>query len=1192
MFLALASVSYAANAPWEAIVVDRQTESEKLATIDLQRYLAQVTGKTPIILATKSWQERPRPAVILGSPKSNPLLERLPIPRPKMGDQGYYLANSRIKEATVVVAVGLTGEGATNAIYGLLRELGFGFYLGSEAIPKSVPSKLPNSPVIRQPVFRMRGVLPWYNFFNSPTTWDPIDHRAFADQLIRMGASFLGFHTYDHEPFGAYEQDRQTQRGSRLLNTQTPTWGTSSTRTRDFGFGTDKLYAREFFGADTTLDIADGDKAIRAEQEIMREALEYAKRRGLHTCIGYELFGDPLVPSNRDSFLKRLNHLLDRYPAVDYIWLWQAETQGAQGFASSYNQHILPSSLGPNSPLPRYGMARRQVFRRIVEESVGEAPFYQKTEEGRIARANEGARLEQFAQLAYHAMSHRKNPPKLVISGWGGDQRLLSAEYYDGLDKLLPRDVVFSSLDNIGPRPRVDAVYGVLPPERERWPIPWLENDGDQWQPQPYVHIYEGLARDAHKGGSQGMLGIHWRSRDVEENLAYLVDYAWNPKLTAKTFFQDYAARCYGPKIAAEMADVHTELDKLGYRWVGGAGQVECGGFWWGPGEEPKARELEHLRARAVSLLPESGNGKARLEWLLREMDWVLRYREAELDAVKVQQLVAQAANAEPDKKKQLGQEGLEILNKGRLAVALRAYAERLTTRGEYGVLATINSKAVVAWRDLRAKCAALAGRTDAEISSDSWQPDPQILLPRLLGSAPSGRDLNLAPIVLGGAKAWAHYRTLGQKEWKTQELQSGEKWVAGVTIPGSAVAAPGVEIAFSFSSDPAKPVTYGPISVTALPTATSPMEARPVRPAQPDNNLLLRCKEGTIFPVELEWNVIHDADYYKVLRGGAVLVETAVPMCPDIPEQPDVTYTVEAWRDGKVIARSKPITFAVPKRVPNEVFDLTTKTNAAGIALRWPRAKSPYVTSYKISRISSGLAPESAKDLGVIPASGSLPHVYWDSPPPGKWTYRVTPRNVAGESGSTVTATVEFAPKAGISPALELPLTSKPDGASAVGEVAFSPTGATFNGGHIVIPHRDVMNLNEAMTLTLEFKADRTDQMPVLLSHGQWQVDGWFVQIFNGQLIVRTPGGDAVGPAVETGKWYAVRFVFDGANYRLAVDGKWIEQTPVWTHDYPATRNLVIGQYEPQEPQYGFAGTMRNVNIYDDAIVEKNAAP
>ena len=1183
LFLLLLTTLCAVASPWKTIVVGKQGESEKLATVDIQRYIAQVTGTVPTIVDVKKWQAKPVSAVILGTPESNPLLKNLGIKRNALGEQGYYLANKTIKGVQIIVAAGITSEGATNAVYGLLKEMGYGFYLGSEAIPEKLPSTLKSSPVIRKPVFQVRGVLPWYNFFNSPTTWDPIDHRAFVDQLVRMGANFLGFHTYNSEPFAGYEENGNMKHAGRLLNTKNSTWGTVPVPASDFAFGTDKLYADDYFGAASSQDIKDENEAIRAEQNIMRDALDYAKKRGLHTCLGFEISDDPLNPEVRTVFLKRFNKVLDQYPTLDYVWLWQSETQGAQGFRESYNAHILPSSLNPNSPLQNYGLARRDIFRRVVDDAVGEKPFYQDNEGGKAARANEGARLEQFAQLAYRALAHRKNAPKLVISGWGGDQRLLSEEYYDGLDKLLPKDVVFSSLDNIGPRPRVDTIYNELPSDRERWPIPWLENDGDQWHPQPFVHIYESLVKDAHKGGSQGILGIHWRTRDVEENLAYLVQYAWQPGLSAEAFFNDLAHRCYNPAIANEMASIHYELDKLGQRWVGGRGQVECGYFGWGPGDEDKAEVLAVLMNKAIALLPKAGESEPRLQWLIDEMQWSLKFREAELDAVKAADILSKAKNQDSDKARESAQSALEILDKGKLGIALQAYAKRLTTRGEYGVLATINTKAVAAWRDLRKQCMKTLGIDNAEEASQ-WSPQPEIVMPRMVASVESGQELVLSPIVLGGGPAYAHYRKLGESKWATLPLQEDKGWVRKIVLPSSFIAKPGFEIGFSMHQDPKQPMAYSPVAVTVMPKQNVVTTPPPV--IQPKNTeLKAYAHEGKVMPIEVTWNDITDADFYKVYRDGALIVETAVAMFPDIPTQANGEYVVEAWRDGKVIARSEPVEYKISQQPVSEDFDLQFRTKASGVILEWPAAKSLYLTQYKIGRKANSGADVS-ETLGKIWASKTKNNVYWDTPPSGSWEYSVTPLNVSGQEGKPVSASVDFTLRNDVLPSIDLPLTSKPIDASVNGDVVFSDSGAALSGGHLTLPHQDVMNLGQGMTLCFEFKADKIEGMPVLLCHGGYQMDGWFAQIFNGNLIIRTPSGDASGPRIALGEWYNVRFAYNGVKFHLLVNGKEIHQSLDSIQDTPAHRDLIIGGYLTGESGYAFNGTIRNLRIYNDVIL------
>ncbi|MCK4887518.1 MAG: hypothetical protein KAS96_09035, partial [Planctomycetes bacterium] len=215
---------FASSDVWNTIVVSRQSQAEVLATRDLQRYIGQVTGVVPKVIKADSWRNTPVNAIVLG--------EAVVLGKDfDLGEEGYFLRELTIqfrksnhKEVDIIVhkgveiidAAGVTAMGNVNAIYGLLREVGFGFYLGGESIPESLPDKLSSGIIIRKPFFRVRGSLPWYNFFNSPTAWDAIDHRTFVDQLIRSGANALTFHSYNCEPFAAYEKDGKMYLGKRI----------------------------------------------------------------------------------------------------------------------------------------------------------------------------------------------------------------------------------------------------------------------------------------------------------------------------------------------------------------------------------------------------------------------------------------------------------------------------------------------------------------------------------------------------------------------------------------------------------------------------------------------------------------------------------------------------------------------------------------------------------------------------------------------------------------------------------------------------------------------------------------------------------------------------------------------------------------------------------------------------------------
>ena len=188
------------------------------------------------------------------------------------------------------------------------------------------------------------------------------------------------------------------------------------------------------------------------------------------------------------------------------------------------------------------------------------------------------------------------------------------------------------------------------------------------------------------------------------------------------------------------------------------------------------------------------------MNWLLARIDWTLAYTRAEIAAVKAEKLLDEGRPAE----------ALAALDGGDLAGALRLFASRLSTRGEYGVLATIHTKAVPARAELRSQCLAALGRNTEILPAHDWTPQPQIVLPRLIASASRGQDLELMPISLGGAPAWMHYRTLGQNAWKTLPLKPVKGWVYRAVLPGNDLVPPGVEIAFSFDASAAAAPAWG----------------------------------------------------------------------------------------------------------------------------------------------------------------------------------------------------------------------------------------------------------------------------------------------------------------------------------------------------------------------------------------------
>ena len=783
-------------------------------TRDLQRYVFLLTGRVCPIAPEPPGDG---PLVLVGSVARGSYSDTL--------DEQEILARTVERDGRVALLLAGGSPAATQwAVYAFLERLGCGFYLGGDALPAPQPDLyVADLDLRRTPTFAVRGTLPWYNFLNGPTTWNPADHRRFYDQLAKQGANFVGYHSYDWEPWAAYLRGFTGVEMGEVLATSGANhyrdlWGPVPTATADYAFGTDRLYAHGLFGAECAFGYATYADGVRQQQAMLSESLGYARARGIRTCLGFEVAGDPTAEENVRILRARLEQVVRTYP-LDYVWLWQAEGRGGGIDMRAWD---------------------------VVEAAADEiAPHFSYL--GDAWRVAEGARICRYIQLGHRILRELAPDVRLIVSGWGGDRWMAFTDFYRGLDATLPNDIIFAALDNIDPtfEPNVSTVYGELKPSRERWPIPWFESDGggtrhDQWGPQPNVNAFAPLLDDAQGKGCQGILGIHWRTRAVEEVAGFTFRRAWEPDLTPAAYFARFARACYGPSTAAEMAAVHQRLEELGPRWTGAKGQVECGPFTWfdqeghglpPAGEWPPYRaghlpaperfsELDALEERLTALHARLRDGGAadggqdtlaRLTYLRSTLRWVISYDRAALHLwhngpVEAALQRGEAAQMAGDTATALtsGHEALALLAACGLGAAVQGLADNVTNQGELGVLAAINGKAVAAYKRLIARAEALVGErhrhAPALLAANGWPDTPRLWVWSPGDVAATGRPLVIEARALGPQPTRAvriHYRPLGEGSgdgWKMAPCTQEQRAVYRGEIPADYLTPAGLQ--------------------------------------------------------------------------------------------------------------------------------------------------------------------------------------------------------------------------------------------------------------------------------------------------------------------------------------------------------------------------------------------------------------
>jgi hypothetical protein len=661
---------------------------EKLAARELARGLRSLgLAHEPIQAATGS-----------GEPGGQDLVFSLTVNREAFRHpEAYEIANetqaSAPRRAPRVRLTGGTPQAVLYAVFDFLERQGAFFGLDGEVYPlepaRGLNLPAASAPWRAQPRFSVRGLVPWPDFLNCVTVYNREDWRAYLEAMLRMRFNTLGIHVYSGanqwtESFLSFEYGGAGHLGFTDTSA-TNRWGYLPARTSRYGMGAADFYDSEVFGSEATTRARNCWEAAEFAQQLWGEAFRYAERLGIHTGVGFEPYQipdeifraappqahlvskdsklpgariDPESVTARDILEARLARLLEAYPTVDYVWLWEDE-----GMSWASQRANVPLSVTP------------------------------------------------FSQ-AYEFLKRHAPEKRLVISGWGGVVR-----NFAHFHRALPEDVIFTSLsDNLGWDP-VSEEYAKLE-GRERWPIPWLEDDPAMWLPQFHVYRFVSDMDRAQKFGCQGLMGIHWRHRIMDANAGFQARYSWEATLKPQTYFQAFARAQARPPAASKLAKVLDEADRDMLLLCSFTGEIKDGHhqvhaysgdygeafqFWNGyePSEKVRASQAEVARQlRALTDAAASPAERERLNYLARHVEFLVPYSESWSVAYHLQQVLEQAAQLK--KQAQTNEAQQKVTSEGvplwlKLAPLVREalldFQEIVSTRNDLGTLASMHNK-------------------------------------------------------------------------------------------------------------------------------------------------------------------------------------------------------------------------------------------------------------------------------------------------------------------------------------------------------------------------------------------------------------------------------------------------------------------------------------------------------------------
>lgn len=552
-----------------------------------------------------------------------------------------------------------------------------------------------------QPVdFNVRGMMPWHNFLSGPTSWDLNQYRDYINWMAENNFNLLVLHNYSGgaerytnyvEPFVKVGYDGYSPPAS-FDSTNTARWGYLPKNPNHFIGSSKAMFAPYLkdgvFGNDIVKANGSNRDSYKITAKFLNNIIDYAHSKKIKVAIGFEygvyppeifslinlasyypieMLPDPTHPQSMQILNGTLDYIIKTYPRIDQIWLWQRE----------HEIHI------PKEPLSK-GM--EFVFNNVKKQ--GGLPNNDLIF---------SAAWSYLYILNANKYVHQFSPNiEVVAAGWGGDNQFMPI--LETLDRNLPKNVKLAALNPNWGQNKQPNFFSKIAKNRSIFVIPWLEGDYQLWHPQSRVSVLDEQLKLAASQKVDGVIGTHWRTSDIKLNMNFFADRLRGDLSHPES--KDYIASYYSRLLSLppsnqlivdlisldrdEIFKAFTSPEYLPYDWT------------WGRLNDP----LRELILRIIKnsqkniALAKSKEVEKELLYLFYTFKFVM-----ELDRVSVAiEPMAKLRDMYILKKNFTRDEFLaarDSLEKAEITSLVDIYTHRVRSRGELGVLSSINQKLV-----------------------------------------------------------------------------------------------------------------------------------------------------------------------------------------------------------------------------------------------------------------------------------------------------------------------------------------------------------------------------------------------------------------------------------------------------------------------------------------------------------------
>lgn len=682
-----------------------------------------------------------------------------------------------------------------------------------------------------KPLFANRGLQPWPDFLNCITTFNEEDLRAYLEAMLRMRFNTLGIHVYGQsnkwvEPFLSFEYGG-VGHASFADTTATDRWGYLPQRTSRYGMSGAQYFDDEIFGSDATRYSAGPWETAERSQALWQTMFSYAEELGINMGIGFELYQLPeeivkAVPAQARTVLEH-----------------KVPTDGGGTLTHSFHR------VDPTSRAAKYILEARLAQLLETYPSVSYIQLWEDEFTNWISQSEDiETPVEPFKQA--HDFLRRNAPDKrLIIAGWGGVVR-----NFERFHRELPEEIIFSALsDQFGWDP-IHENFGKLG-DRERWPIPWMEDDPSMWFPQIHASRFEKDLQLAQDFGCTGMVGIHWRHRIVDPVATYMARRSWDNSYTTEQHYTAYAKTQASGERAEKFGEWLYDTDvnrKLVETWSGNMrddGHYESQEFSGDYGEvflfkkydisdhifDEQQTSIDTLHAIFADVT-EGSLEHERLHYWNGQVGFMSPYLRAWQSGRKLENLLdglfQKRKNSEPINTDIIYNDAIplwiNVLENTRDAVIL--FQHTVATRNDLGTLASIHNKFVrIATFRLQASILEFIDELPANAQqalNDATAPDTSNLASLIVPTRPThlaeGESIQLTAIAPGTAELTSIqlvWREVSKTAWNTEDMQLAGRRTYSINLIMPNNAENGIEyyVKAQFAATPSPLIKTAPIN-------------------------------------------------------------------------------------------------------------------------------------------------------------------------------------------------------------------------------------------------------------------------------------------------------------------------------------------------------------------------------------------